>query len=172
MPPQRVWLFVLFWSVTKTGIDFAHFELVSERIGYGFRGNYGSVPKILHAGLTVQWTGTLVSFYSLQPPETKLHFICFRFQSSGSPGICMHFARKRGYNLHQDGKINSKMFARRKVKQSLLTLATLFTIQCMYMDKTVHETVTQSFACCSKHILYPITAAFSHHSLLRKTFCQ
>ena len=53
------------------------------------------------------------------------------------------------------------MTARRKIKHSLLTLATLFTI--MYMDKTVHKTVTHSCASLSKLVLYAITAAFSHH---------
>lgn len=80
----------------------------------------------------------------------------------------MHFARKRGHNLHQDGNINSKMIARKIVKHSLLTLATLFTIIIiMYMDKTLHKTVTQSFVSSSKHVLYmyPITAAFSHRLL-------
>ena len=33
----------------------------------------------------------------------------------------------------------------------------------MYMDKTVHKTVTQSCASLSKLVLYAITAAFSHH---------
>lgn len=33
----------------------------------------------------------------------------------------------------------------------------------MYMDKTVHKTVTHSCASLSKLVLYAITAAFSHH---------
>ena len=45
MPPHQVGILRRFGL--KTGIHFAQFSLESQRIRYGFRGNYGSVRTYL-----------------------------------------------------------------------------------------------------------------------------
>ena len=44
MPPHRVGILRRFGL--KTGMHFAHFSLESQRIRYGFRGNYGVYERI------------------------------------------------------------------------------------------------------------------------------
>ena len=73
MPPHRVGILRRFGL--KTGIHFAHFSLESQGIGYGFRGNYGSV-----------WT--YLSFqFQMSKKEREIYM---RIRNGFEEFICLH----------------------------------------------------------------------------------